>query len=399
MSKKFVVIGASAASLAFISKLRATDKDSEIVCLSGESDIPYNRCLLADFVSKDKSLEQIMLKPKDFFAQNNIDLRLNSWVTRIDASSNRVFVKDEAISYDYLFLGTGARPHIPNVGVDRSTKGIFTFHTLDDVKQISAYIQKYKPVNVVVVGAGINGVECVSALHARKVAVGLIERCNQVMPLQLDQEVASYVQSILQHKGVGLFLNSSIKKVCVDNGKVRSVQLESGTSIATDCVVFATGSVVNAELPASAGLKVEQGSVVVDSSMKTSIDNIYAGGDLCLVSDAVSKELVRSATWADAMLQGLCAATQFSSRPRLYPGAVGLRDSFFFDYPFYGCGKTIGHDESYQVHTKTGTNFITKVYTKEGVVKGFVLLGDSAKVAEYKKLYLTKGQVKNDFKT
>lgn len=393
MSKRFVVVGASAASLAFISKLRSIDKESEIICISGESDIPYNRCLLADYVSQDLLFEQMLLRPEEFFEKNNIDLRLNCWVTKIDIEHNHVLVGDQKVEYDYLFLGIGTRPLIPDIGIDLKAEGVFTFHTAQDAKRLSAYIDEKKPLNAVVIGAGLNGIEAVSALHDRNVTVGLVERAGHVLPAQVDRETAEYVESMLQHKGISTFLHHSVVQVCSVDGKVEGLKLDSGTTIPTDCVIITTGSVVNSELLEDTGIATQQGSIIVDGNMKTSVNNVYAGGDICIVKDAVSQQPVKSCTWADAMLQGLCAATQFSEKKRTYPGYIGLRDSKFFGNEFYACGQTVDHDASFEVVTHPGVDSLTKLYVKDNRLKGFVLIGDISKIAEYKQLYLTQKEI------
>lgn len=401
MSKRFVVIGASAASIAFITKLRSFDKDSEIICISGEAELPYNRCFLADFVSQDKSLDDMKLKPHDFFEKNVIDLRLGTWVTALDTDANRVMIGNEELSYDYLFLGVGSRAFIPNIGVDFDgqefgAQGVFAFHTADDVKKLTAYVDKHQPLNAIVIGAGLNGVECVSALQQRGLAVGLVERSKKVLPLQLDEKGSDWLVKVMQNKGVGLFLGHNVAQLCTVNGQVRGVRLESGAELLTNCVVLATGSQVNNDLLHGTNITTEKGAIVVDQSMKTNIDNIFAAGDICIVKDSVSGKMVQSTTWADAMLQGLCAATQLSERPRQYPGFIGLRDSSFFGYDFYGCGKTIGHDSSVQAIHRYDESGFKVFYLHEDCLVGFVLLGDISRVAEYKRLYLTKQSVTQD---
>ena len=393
MKKKFVVVGASAASLAFITKLRSVDKESDVTCVSGESEIPYNRCFLADYLSEDIAFEGMLLKPKEFFEQNNITLKLNSWVTGINTDKNYVLLGSEQVSYDYLFLGIGSKPFIPNIGIDLSMKNVSTFHTAADIKKIVTSIEQEKPMNVVVIGAGLNGVECASALHSKNITVSLVDQAESLLPLQVDDQASEYVASILQHRSVGMLLGNSVVSLCSQDGRVQAVKLDSGATIPTDFVVLATGSVPYQELLQQTSIKTQEGSIVVDASMKTSVDNVYAGGDICIVQDAVTKELVKSSTWSDAMLQGLCAATQFSSAPRQYPGAIGLRDSKFFDYSFYACGKTVGYDESYKVVTHIGMDSLTKLYTKDNKLKGFLLIGDITKVADYKRLYLMQQEL------
>ena len=389
MSKKFVVIGASAASIGFISKLRSFDTESHIVCFSGESTLPYNRCLLADFVEKDKTEQDIQLKTEDFFVQNSIDLRLNSWVTAIDCAGKTVTVGQHQESYDYLFIGTGTQAFIPNIpGTD--LPGVFGFHTFGAVDRLDEFIHDMMPKTAVVVGAGINGIEAVSALVSRGLKVTLVDLYDSIMPQQVDKKTACFIENLAKDAEVTIFKGQKVVGLQARNkNSVGRVQFESGAFLPTDCVVLATGSRVNGSLVESAGLWTEEGYLVVNESMQTSDASIYAGGDICMVHDIVTKELVKSATWADAMLQGLSAATQFSDKPRAYPGIVGMRDSQFFGLEFYACGQTVDV-EMFQVIEVRRPEQLHKFYLFDGLLKGFVLIGNVENLAKYRTFYLTQ---------
>jgi NAD(P)H-nitrite reductase large subunit len=389
MSKKFVVIGASAASIGFISKLRSFDTQSQIICFSGESTAPYNRCLLADFVEKDKTSTEIQLKPETFFQDNNIDLRLNSWVTAIDRANKTVTVAGNQESYDYLFIGTGTQAFIPNIP-GTALPGVFGFHTFGAVDRLDDFIQDIMPKTAVVVGAGINGIEAVSALVSRGLKVTLIDLYDSIMPQQVDKKTAQFIENLAKDAGVTIFKGQKVVALEKRNKDfVGRVQFESGACLPTDCVVLATGSRVNGSLVESAGLWTEEGYLVVNESMQTSDESIYAGGDICMVHDIVTKKLVKSATWADAMLQGLSAATQFSDTPRAYPGIVGMRDSQFFGLEFYACGQTIDTEMFEVIEIRTAEQLHT-FYLFDGLLKGFVLIGNVEDLAKYRTLYLTQ---------
>lgn len=389
MSKKFVVIGASAASIGFISKLRSFDSQSKIICFSGESSIPYNRCLLADFVEKDKTSEDIQLKTENFFIDNNIDLRLNSWVTAIDKDQKIVSVNDYQESYDYLFLGTGTQAFIPKIaGLD--LPGVFNFHTFDAVGRLDIFIHDMMPKTAVVVGAGINGIEAVSALVSRGLKVTLVDLYDSIMPQQVDKKIAHYIENLAKDAGVTIFKGQKVTGLQQRNKtSVGRVQFESGAFLTTDCVVLATGSRVNGVLIESTGLWAEEGYVIVNEAMQTSDEAIYAGGDICMAPDIITKQLVKSATWADAMLQGLTAATQFSDAPRMYPGVVGMRDSHFFGLDFYACGQTVDVEMFEVIEVRTQEQ-LHVFYLFDGLLKGFVLIGNVENLAKYRTFYLTQ---------
>lgn len=388
MGKRIVVIGASAASIAFITKLRTFDKESEIVCFSGETYRPYNRCFLADFMTQEKQFDDMKLKPDTFFEDQCVDLRLGTWITSVDCSNKVVAFGGGQLSYDYLFIGIGTKPFYPPVpGID--TQGVFGFHAFDDVNKIDLFLREQQISSAVVVGGGINGLEAASSLVDRGLQVALVEIAEQVMPGQTDKTTASYVRYHAQEYGLQFFLGQSLQKIEERNNRVFRVQLSSGAFLPTDCVVFATGNRMNTDLVVKAGLKMHEQSLVISNTLQTSDPFIFAGGDICAAPDMVSKDLVRSATWPDAMLQGLCAATQFSDKPRMYPGVVGMRDSYFFGKQFYACGKTVEQDDI-TVIEKGKKDWMYRFYMQDNCLKGFVLLGKTDRFADYKRLYMTQ---------
>lgn len=389
MSKKFVVIGASAASIAFITKLRSFDKQSQIICFSGEKTVPYNRCFLADFVTGEKDFQDLALKQESFFEENEIDLRLDSWVHAIDKDAKTVtYGNDQTESYDYLFIGTGTTPFYPKIdGINMPE--VFGFHNFEDAKKLHTFLEMNSVKTAAVVGAGINGIEAASSLIDRGVKVALIEMNSSVMPMQVDIKIAHFIEKLAKKNGVVTYFNQSVVAIEEHQEKISRIQLSSGAYLSVDCVVFATGNRINTALVEQAGLQLFEQSLEVNSNLQTSDASIFAGGDICVAPDMVSGELMRSATWPDAMLQGLCAATQFSEKPRNYPGVVGMRDSYFFDMQFYACGQTIESDDM-QIVEKGKKDWMHRFYLQDGCLKGFVLCGNVEKLAEYKRMYMTQ---------
>ncbi|MBP6869797.1 NAD(P)/FAD-dependent oxidoreductase [Candidatus Babeliales bacterium] len=395
--KKIVVIGASAASIGFVAKLRSFDSSSQVICFSGEKEIPYNRCLLADFVEQAKNFDDIQLKSENFFQDHHVDLRLNSWVTAIDKDQKFVVCNGQQESYDYLFIGTGTSPFIPKIeGID--LPGVFGFHNFSDVHKLDDFIQDQMPKTAVVVGAGINGVEAASALVSRGLKVSIVDLYETVMPMQVDHGAAQFIEGLMRQAGVALFKGQKVVALQTrTKASVGRVKFESGACLPIDCVVFATGSRVNSSLIAQAGLNMVDGSLLVNDHMQTSDEFIFAGGDICVARDIVSKDLVKSVTWSDAMLAGLTAATQLSDTPRTYPGIVGMRDSEFFGLEFYGCGQTVDV-ELFTVIEHHKKDFMHKFYLFDGKLQGFILIGRVENLAKYRTFYLTQQVVEeSDF--
>ena len=136
MAKKFLVIGTSAAGIGAAVKLRSLDDSIDITCITAESKMPYNRCLLADFVAREKSVTQVSTKTQEFFDQNNIKLMLNSKVIKIDSTKNQVILESEKqLDYDMLFLGTGRVSRTLEIPGSNAA-GVFSFYDLTDCSNI-----------------------------------------------------------------------------------------------------------------------------------------------------------------------------------------------------------------------------------------------------------------------
>ncbi|MBI2345114.1 FAD-dependent oxidoreductase [Candidatus Dependentiae bacterium] len=390
MNKSIIVVGLSAASMAFITKMRSFDQSSSIIAFSAEKDFPYNRCFLADFLTGKSDLSNIELKPQDFFEKNNIVVHLNSRVDRIDSKQQQIFVGHKSYNYDNLFLGIGTRPLIPESLKNCKADGLFTFHTLQDMQSILKFIKNRQPRAAVVIGAGLNGIEAASSLYSQGIPVALIEAQDSILPGQIDQKSGYWVENIVRRHGVMIIKNHKVIEVCHKNGLVHGVRLETHSKVRCDMVIIAAGSQLNSELLDHTDIQLQNGSIIVNENMQTSVPNILAGGDICVVPDIISKQLTRSTTWPDAMLQGLCAATTLSLNPRKYPGLIGLRNSHFFGKDFYACGVTNGQFDYLRQACLQTDDALNVLFTQNEILKGFILIGDISSLSELKNIYLSK---------
>jgi NAD(P)H-nitrite reductase large subunit len=395
MSHTIVVIGASAASISFIAKVRSQDSTSTIVCFSAEEEYPYNRCFLADVLTGKKTESDILLKPESWYKEHNVQLCLGRYVTDIVPDEKYIIVDgDEEVPYDILFVGTGSSAvQLPLAGLQDSLN-VFNFHTLADIKNIQTFVDGFEQARALVIGGGINGIEAASALCELGCLVTIVEKQDRLMSSALDETCAQFVENRAQEHGVTIMPGVYVTKIVLDetDAMVQSVQLSNKKNIKVDLIVCAVGAKVNNELAVRAGFAMLQGGILVDEYMKTNKPDVYAGGDVCVAQDIVTKKKVRSASWPDAMLQGLTAATQLSQSPRSLQGIINSRDSHFFGIDFYSCGNTVG-DDSIEIREETSTDFFHRLYIKDNKLHGFVLFGNIEQLAKYKQLYVTQKEI------
>ncbi len=370
----YLIIGNSAGGISALNKLWQLDSAGSILCISDEQERPYNKCFLADYLSGEKKEGQIFTK----IFHPNVDFLFGKRVIEIDRERKVVNLSDNSrIAYHKLLLATGSSPSIPMIsGID--AVGVFTFHTLRDTNRILSYIKQNDFSHVTIIGAGLSGLEAADALRSQNLDVTIIERLAHVLSHQIDKEAASFIQERMQEHGISFIPNQEVTEILSLHGKVHGVTLSDGSHMSTHAVICATGLKPNSELARAADIRLIGDSVWVDKYMRTSDEHIYAAGDVVVVKDQLTEELVRSCTWPDAMHQGLIAALAMSDNAKAYPGVVTVISSAFFGVKFAACG--------YLPHTHKGEGYTTvsckgspeeycKMFVKNGVPGGFIMMG------------------------
>ncbi|BDC34476.1 NADH oxidase [Candidatus Dependentiae bacterium Noda2021] len=339
MNKRYVIIGAAAVGLGAIHKLRALDPESEIICISNEKENPYNKCLLADYMTGQPQGARIMMLSDEQAKQKNITLILGKHVTQIVTDNKCIMLDDgQQIAYDELLLGLGSSPRklpLPDIG---SLKGVFTFHTLADIHGIQEYIKCNTVHKAIVIGAGLSGLECADALTQLNIPVTIVEKNNSVLSTQLGQDCSPVIERAITNHGASLYKNDIVTSVDSENHTVSGVTLASGVSLKAQLVVIAAGLVPNVQLAEQAGIATDYG-VVVNEYLQTNIPHIYAAGDMIMVKDHITGALTPSCTWPDAMLQGMTAACNMTGQIKVYSNPIIMTSSSFFGLKFAACGK------------------------------------------------------------
>lgn len=254
-----ICIGSSAAALSCATQLRRLNKTVKITILTAQSQSPNNVCLLAEYVAGKRTRQSMFLPIPE-----NIDMHLACQITRLDATKKVVVTKSgHEYRYDKLFIGTGLQPRIPELFIPYLYKKVFPFKSLDDIIHFEKLQIRGK--NVLVVGGGVTGIEAACALTTRGYQVTLVEKNKQLLP-QFDQTIGAKVCKVLQGQGITLFTEYKVS----DNAlKI------------FDLIFLAAGSKPTTNFLKNQVL-LQDDFVVVDTNQKTSVDDIFAGGDVCL---------------------------------------------------------------------------------------------------------------------
>ena len=192
MNKRYLLIGASAASIGAYIKLRQLDPGAQITIISAEKELPYNKCLLADYLAAQIGIEKLSILTRA--DDPTLTVILGVTVTALDPLKKEVETADgKRFFYDALFLGMGSSPFVPPLpGIE--SNGVFTFHTLADTNHMRAYIHQKKVQKVVIIGAGLSGLEAADALTQYNLSITLIKKIIGYFPCITPRSIKFFTQ-------------------------------------------------------------------------------------------------------------------------------------------------------------------------------------------------------------
>lgn len=337
MSKKTIIIGGVAGGATTAARLRRRDESMEIIMFEKGEYISYANCGLPYYIGDViKSREALLLQsPKAMKSKYNIDVRISSEVTAIDIENKTVSVtnlktgEEYQESYDTLVIATGSTPLKPPIpGIDG--KNIFTLWTIPDTDRIKTFLKDKSPKKVAVIGGGFIGLEMAENLHAAGIEVSLIEMQNQVMA-PVDYEMAQLLHENMRMNHVNLILEDGVASFDEKDGKT-IINLTSKKVMEVDLVILSIGVKPNSILAKNAGIDLNpKGGIIVNKYLQTSVQDIYAVGDVVEVENFVWKDKTMVPLAGPANKQARICADNIAGDKKEYRGTLGTAVAKVFD--------------------------------------------------------------------
>ncbi|WP_406735618.1 NAD(P)/FAD-dependent oxidoreductase [Thioclava sp. GXIMD4215] len=271
-----VIIGAGQAAASLAAKLRTEGYEGAVTIIGEEPVAPYQRPPLSKaYLLGEMPLERLTLRSPEFWAEQNITLKLGTRVDRIDPAAKRVHMAGEVLGYDQLALCTGADPKrlAPALGGDLGN--LFTIRNLADIDALEPQMVAGK--RLVVIGGGYIGLETAAVARKLGLEVSLVQASERILRRVACRETADAVRALHQAEGVTILEGTSLRELRGD-GMVDSVELVDGTVLPADLVVVGIGVTPATRLAEEAGLVLGDG-IVTDSQGRTSDPHIWSAGD------------------------------------------------------------------------------------------------------------------------
>lgn len=372
---RYVIIGNSAGGIGAAEAIREVDREGSISIISDEPFPVYSRPLISEFLAGERTLEEMLYRPRDFYQQNSIEALLGRKVVGIDFPGARVALEGgESLSWERLLLATGGTPIVPNIA-GREKEGVFTFTTLEDARRMERFLEA-KP-RVVVIGGGLIGMSLASALVKRGVGVVMLELLDRVLSAILDEPASRLVEGVLREAGVELITGQTVREVTSkpgEEGRVGGVVLQDGRQLSCGVVVIAIGVAPRTELVKNSPVKVNRG-IVVDRHMATSHPHVYACGDVAESYDFVYGTGRLTPIWPNAYLGGRIAGYNMAGKQTLYPGGTAANSFKYFGYPLVSAGM-VNPQDGCEVLVSRQDRVYRKVVLKDDHIVGLVFAGD-----------------------
>ncbi len=274
---KHVIVGAGPAGVVAAETLRKLQPDADITLVGEESEAPYSRMALPYFLSKQIAEEGTHLrKGADHFGQQRITVRQER-VMAVNRGQNTVSLSGGSeLPYDKLLLATGSRPVAPPIpGMD--LPGIFSCWTLADARNIAA---RSKPgAKVLLMGAGFIGCIILEALAQSGADLTVVEMGDRMVPRMMNDTAGNLIKTWCESRGVKVHTSTRVTGISKGGTLALQASLSTGVEIEFDLIVSATGVRPNLEFLEGTGIEVEQG-ILINRHMQTNDGAIYAAGDV-----------------------------------------------------------------------------------------------------------------------
>lgn len=371
-----VIIGSSIASKSALQTLLpGLGNHDRVVIITRDRHLFYSRVMLSNFIAGEVGLAELGFAPERLLEDNRVKV-INREAKSIDTVSGKVRLDNgHEVGYDKLLITSGASPaniNIPGTGLP----GVFCLRDIEDAQSVKAWAEKAG--SCVVLGGGLISLKAAMALKKSVKDVSIVVGSSGLLSMMADKTSAGWIHDILNSNGIDIRLNTNAARIRGDGSGVRDIVFQDGTGINADMVIIGKGVKPNTGLAENTDIRVEKG-ILVDSRMKTSVENIYAAGDVAQASDYIRGGTGLFTLWPDAAVQGRIAAGNILGTDRKYTGGISMNSAVFYDIPFIMMGSVREKDtKDCKVYERFDRRkrILRKVFVKDGRLVGAVLAGD-----------------------
>src|SRR6267378_3159920 len=221
------IVGAGQAGFQVAASLHQEGFAGRVILIGDEPVLPYQRPPLSkSYLARQSGVDDLWLRPAEFYAKQQIDLVYGDAVTAIDRGGRRLrLASGIEISWDHLVLATGARYRplpVPGAELD----GVLPLRTLADADVLRQRLDEAR--EIVVVGAGFIGLEFAAVAIAGGAAVHILEITHHPMGRVVSVQTSRFFVDAHTRWGAKISLGTGVARILRANKRVTGVQTTDG---------------------------------------------------------------------------------------------------------------------------------------------------------------------------
>lgn len=353
-SRNIVIIGGGPAGVFAAIEAKRRDARANVTLLSDEACEPYERPPLSKAVLLGKALasDAPIAGPKGL-AGHGVTLECDTSCAAIDRAAREVVTRSgKHFAYDAMVLATGSvMRQVPLLPLDAPR-----IHYLRTEAHARALANELKAgSHLVVIGAGLIGLEVAASAAELGVTVTVIEIAPRILARVCDPDTAAYIHGVHRQHGIDIRLGTAVTQVQRRADGRIALTIGANDEAVADVVVVGAGAVPDDRLAVAAGLKTDTG-IIVDAHCATSDPHIFAAGDA--VRFPGPHGLVRQEDWRHAQDQGGVAGRNAAGATDVYRGLPSFW-SEQFDLYIQGVGTPSAKPDQRVRRAGAGTSQIT----------------------------------------
>ena len=266
---RIVIIGAGIASVYLANTLKKLDNSLDILILSDEKYLPYDRIHLCRLIGEDEDPRRISLH-----LDPTVKIELHQKIEEIDTKNKRVFSKNSAFSYDKLIIATGSIP-ISLFNIENISNAT-VFRSVADAKLIK---DNLKNKNIVLVGGGPISLELLETLKQIPDTgdITLLIRGEYLYNKNLSRESIKIIEESYTSGGkITISYNDEIVDKVIENGAITLLKTKK-IEIENPFLIFGVGIRPNID-NFKETIKSNKG-LLTNLYMQTENEDIYAVGE------------------------------------------------------------------------------------------------------------------------
>ena len=359
-----LIVGAGHAGTQAAILLRQLGFAGSIGLVGAEHEMPYERPPLSkDYLAGEKPFERMLIRPRSFWPEREIDLIPGTRIVAVDPAHNLAVAEDgRSFGYEAMIWAAGGVPY--RLGCEGSgLGGVHVVRCRSEVDAIRSELGAAR--RVIVIGGGYIGLETAAVLNGLGRRVVLIEAMDRLLSRVAGPEISRFYEAEHCARGVRLMLGARVERI---EGKARAeaVLLDGGERIAADMIIVGIG-IGAATGPLEKAGAVTGNGVHIDAHCRTSLPNIYAIGDCAAHENRFAGGArIRLESVQNAHDQAASAVKHIIGRPEPYD-AIPWFWSNQYDLRLQTIGLSAGYERTV-VRGSPAERSFSVVYLREGRV-------------------------------